>query len=241
MKVNKYFENINNKDNSVLIELYNNFNNKYFNNKLPTDLEIKWFRSKNSAGVAKAKFIKKRHKLDITEIDGISISNFRPLSKNKLNGLMLHEMIHIYLYTKNVVYTSGRDKVHGYEFLDKLKELQKQANFEIPLTEYSMEISDDIKSKTFDVLFYIDNKIAFSVYSKDYLIKNKDNLIKKWEYTLEQRRKRGENVKMLVYQSNDKYLLNYKCKRNLNTLTFYGMEKDKFNEFIKNAKKLYEF
>lgn len=239
MKIIKYneYNEIDIFNSKVLIDLYNKFNVLYFNSELPTDFDIRWIKSKVKGGVVNFSAFKKPQKLE--KINYLGISNYRPLTQEKLNGLMIHEMIHVYMCIKNIIYTSGLDKSHGYQFMDKLKEIQSKVNFTIPLTEDSYEINDHIKSKTFDILFWNNNiKKTFSVYPENYLKEHKNELIKKYEYTLNCIRK-TKKTDVLVVQSDDRYFLNYTCKRNLNTQTFFKIDDEKFEEILKNGVLLY--
>lgn len=239
MKIIRYneYDNIDFFNPKILIDLYNKFNVLYFNSELPTDFNIHWMKSKIKGGVVNFSAFKKPQKLQ--KINYLAISNYRPLTQEKLNGLMMHEMIHIYMCIKNIIYTSGQDKSHGYEFMNKLKELQSKVDFTIPLTEDSNEINEHIKSKTFDILFWNTNaKKIFSVYPENYLKIHKDELIKKYEYSLSIHRKTTK-TDVFVVQSNDRFFLNYTCKRNLNTQSFFRIDDEKFEEIMKNGVLLY--
>lgn len=241
MKKYKEFinENINIKSNQVLRDLYNKFNALYFNSELPDSLEIKWIASKKKGGVVHATYNPRtKHVISIVDL---CISNYRPLTDDKLNGLMLHEMIHVYLFHVNILTTSGLDKTHGVEFESKRIELEKLSGFIIPLVEDSMEIADHINEKTFDVLFYVvGGQILMSVFNKDYLLENKESVIKRFEYTLSQKRKLYSIAKIIVIRSSERDLLNYKCKRSLNNMTMYDINQNTLDMFMVSGELLYE-
>ena len=48
-------------------------------------------------------------------------------------------------------------KGHGKEFIQKLEEIQSKVDFKIPLTEDNMDVSDKIKTKSFDCISIIEN------------------------------------------------------------------------------------
>lgn len=232
-------ENINIQSDQVLRDLYNKFNILYFNSELPDTLTIKWVRSKRCGGVVRCTYNSRTK--TVLSIEYLCISNYRPLTDEKLNGLMLHEMIHVFLFHKNIVHTSGLDKTHGIEFKEKLKELEQTSGIVIPLMEESFDISDHIKSQNFDVLFYIVGKqILMSIFKFGYLEENKEDVIKKFEYTLSQKRKTS-TVSVIALHSSERELLNYRCKRNIKTMTMYDIEKEMFDRIKNNSEILYEF
>lgn len=103
MKIIRYNDNIDFFNPKILIDLYNKFNVLYFNSELPTDFDIHWMKSKIKGGVVNFSAFKKPQKLQ--KINYLAISNYRPLTQEKLNGLMMHEMIHIYMCIKNIIYS----------------------------------------------------------------------------------------------------------------------------------------
>jgi predicted SprT family Zn-dependent metalloprotease len=123
---------------------YNDFNKKYFDNKLPDDLEINFkLRRKNVFGEALREidpFTKEIKHLEI-RLNSI-IKNF---DEEYADGILLHEMIHIYQYITD---TYNDANPHGFSFLKIRKEIMEKGSPYIPLREIKSEM-DNIKFVAF--------------------------------------------------------------------------------------------
>ena len=131
-----------------LKKMYDEYNAAYFDNMLPNDLPIKWFKSKAVGGQVKATIIRPRHlKPTVLSINFLKISNLEKRTEEQTRAIMLHEMIHVELFVKGIVDTSGRDKSHGYEFQERKVELERIIGMSIPDTEEIGELSDEFAAQ----------------------------------------------------------------------------------------------
>jgi predicted SprT family Zn-dependent metalloprotease len=123
---------------------YNDFNKKYFDNKLPDDLEINFrLRKKYVFGEARCEIISLTKEIKHLEIRLNPI--IRNFDKEYAEGILLHEMIHIYQYITN---TYNEANPHGFSFLKIRKEIMKKGSPYIPTKENKFE-KDNIKFVAF--------------------------------------------------------------------------------------------
>lgn len=121
--------------------IYNTYNQLLFKDELPL-IPISIGKAKHSAASVSFTVIRNRFRHidpNSIEICKLTYSNFYDRDVESVHGVIIHEMIHIWLAVNGQVETSGKDKSHGIEFTDKLAELQHRVNFKIPLTEDSSE------------------------------------------------------------------------------------------------------
>jgi hypothetical protein len=148
-----------------LPKMYSTFNKLYFDNELPTNLKVTWFKSKSVGGVASATYDKRTK--SFISINGIKLSSVLKRSKKHVVALLLHEMIHIWVYVQGIPYTGGRDKSHGWEFQDKKKEIERKSGIQIPDTEdiQDAELGDHLKGKTkrLGIIAYVKKDMGVSI------------------------------------------------------------------------------
>ena len=165
-----------NVDNFTLESSYEYFNNLLYNSELPSiNLGEKNYKNSFAKAIAFVRNPRARFPL-ITRIDGIYFSNQYKLDNESKTLFMIHEMIHIYLYTKGIVNTTGGDKSHGKEFKEELQRIQKFIAKEIPITEEArFEFTG--KGKNVDVLLYESSgKTYVSLWKPGILIEQLDIL-----------------------------------------------------------------
>lgn len=112
-----------------LSKLYDKFNKKYFNRELP-DIKIKWSNRRRSMGTVLAS---RNNTTGIITIKHLEISKHLNIDEDKLNALMVHEMIHVYIM--HTLQLNEKNGGHGTEFHKKLDELNRKTPFVIPATE----------------------------------------------------------------------------------------------------------
>lgn len=123
--------------------LYRDLNKKYFNGQLPI-VKTKWTNTRTKGGSVKALHYKKEDRI---EIKFLEISNHTVMDKDRLYGLMMHEMIHVFVL--GILQMNEPNGGHGFNFMMKHKELQQITPFDIPLTDdiSNAEISSHVKVK----------------------------------------------------------------------------------------------
>jgi len=172
--------------------VYNKFNREYFDKALPT-IKLQWSgKLKVAVGRAMVTYVPiapligrkiKRSKWDKYDTEmkvsdvkinmdslKIQLSTQNDLSKEDVDTIMLHEMVHILLYTQRKLQSHhGSSEFDGWIF--KLREL---TGYEIPLKESTFKRSPKLAAKQGLVaVFHSPNgDLGLSLYSKN-LIKNK--------------------------------------------------------------------
>ena len=152
------------------MNLYREFNKKYFNNKLNEyPIVVKSLKrlaaSVNSIGV--------RNKPETWIIKNIIFSNQLEYNEEEIKGIMLHEMIHVKLIEEQRSEFGGQ---HGLFFKQELEDLQKKVSFKIPVTEditYKF-VSKDVKAKNVIAIFLntMHSVSVFDIKLKDIIIDN---------------------------------------------------------------------
>ncbi len=216
-----------------LQSLYSGFNKRLFNNELPK-VPMKFNKSKRYGGEVVYSITKNK-------ITNFIISTLIEYEEDEFYGLFLHEMIHVYLFNKGILKTSGKDKIHGKEFMDKLKELEKKSKFKIPVTEdvTHKKISVKNKEKMFDILLIYDknkNDYGILVFKDGYLKDKKIELNELYKNMLAAR----PEFKISAHKSNNLNLLKYPTKRNFKNLPPFVIDNDTVKQIIKSGKKLYD-
>jgi hypothetical protein len=123
-----------------LQKMYMTFNKIYFDDELPKDIPISWYRSKKLAGEV-AVAVRGR---EVVGVGHLKISNVLEREKKSVVAIMLHEMIHVYV----AAVLKSRES-HGPEFEKKRKEISRKSGIDIPKTDAmdSLGLSADLKEK----------------------------------------------------------------------------------------------
>lgn len=183
-------------------ELYDEYNEKYFNNELP-DIPLKTNRSRRTGGTVLA--YKNKATGDI-RIEHLTISNFFEKDEEALKKIMLHEMIHVYFLNKGII------EGHGARFERMRKELSEKSGIDIPRTEdvSAYGVSDDIKSKMLDLLIYKrgDDHSVY-LFKKDAIGDNLEDFVRGRKFMFNA----YPDIEIYGVQSDDRRLLKYPVKR----------------------------
>ena len=133
-----------------LMNLYREFNKKYFNNRL-NEYSIIVKSMKRLAASVNFKGIK--NKPETWVIQNIFFSNQLEYNEDEIKGIMLHEMIHVKLIEERMAEYGGQ---HGIFFKQEKDKLQKLVPFEIPTTEditYRSVSKDTMKNRNVIAIF----------------------------------------------------------------------------------------
>lgn len=142
-----------------LKKMYDTFNGLYFNNELPKDLSVSWYKSKTLGGEVSV-LVKKisKYKKEVVKVNHLKISNVMERSKKDLVAILLHEMVHVWVAVNNI-----HENMHGPAFEEKRKDIEKVSGISIPKTEAigAIGLSDKLKQKTKDVIVvvYVNKKM----------------------------------------------------------------------------------
>lgn len=219
-----------------LDDVYSDLNKKYFNGELPK-IPIKFTTSKIQGGYVD---LLRNTRTDEIKIVGMGISKFFKRDKDNFIQIMLHEMIHVALAYDGV----HEREMHGIMFKRKLREIEDKSGITIPLTDsVDNVVSDDVKSKTVDVLLIAHNRSS-----------NGENHIQ-WtvspflvdvihKYILNGHTLKQSGRTTFVVRTDDRMLLKYPVSRKLEktyNIKYYKINIDDAMRILDQGIGLYEF
>lgn len=168
-------------ENFDLQSAYDFFNKKLYNNELPKIL-LGYKAMKNKAGIAGAKVLKSGRNVKVLSVDYIYLTSSYKFSNERKLGTFLHEMIHIYLFSKGIWNTSGINKSHGKEFVEEKERLDKILNTEIPLTENILDCDFKGNGRLVNVILInneVKNQYFIGVFNQNIDVLSKEIFVKK--------------------------------------------------------------
>lgn len=163
---------------------YNDFNQKFFAGELP-DIPITWSNRKGVGGLVSYRFkakpgtpVRQKHARrnygDYELIPGtmkMTISRNFLRDEGSLDGIMLHEMIHVYM--ASIAGLIGEQ--HGPNFMKMLRELSTRSGIDIPLTDDTSDyvINPENKIKEFVVMLVrkSNGDVSYGIINKNTIMK----------------------------------------------------------------------
>jgi SprT-like family len=126
---------------------YEHFNHLLFGGTLPK-IPITWTKDlKHASGRVVARATDRWTQTPVPGTIRMEVNALFRSSEERLNGIMVHEMIHVYFFA---IKNDGRES-HGAGFKAKLAELQPKCDFTIPLTDDVTELEVDSGVRMSDV------------------------------------------------------------------------------------------
>lgn len=216
-------------DNVNLRKEYNKLNQQLFDGELPT-IPLKWSMSKKDGG----KVIANGNAKDPSswKIKHLEISLFIEKNYKEFLGTLAHEMIHVLFFHKGIMDIGGQ---HGIKFRSKVAELNKKADFKIPISDdwTTKKISKDVQGKDVAVFTRIESgKYFIQVYA----VKAMPEVLGKYKQYPDSWKKGKE---LGVFISNDRDLLKYPVKQKYSTsgrIAWYPIEKEFYERLRKGGK-----
>ena len=140
-----------------LKRLYDKYNELLFNNELPNNFKFKWTNTRKSVGLVRSVGLRKETKdgyiMKNENISSFEISKEFNLSGDKIDGIIIHEMIHVWQIVKKLPYIGGD---HGKYFMEKRDEIISKG-YDIPLTGECIDFVGDLMKKSKDFLYIVLN------------------------------------------------------------------------------------
>jgi hypothetical protein len=130
---------------------YHYYNQTLFNHQLP-DVPIIVKPRKGFSGSASGKVtVKDGVRTLVPNSMSIKICNLYVRDETELDGILIHEMIHIFMFVKGLF-----KETHGSNFMAVLNKLQSTVDFKIPLTDHHKDPvkNTEIKIKPLMVILY---------------------------------------------------------------------------------------
>ena len=213
---------------------YHKFNNKYFDGELPSNLKLKWNKSKRVSGDARA---------TINQITGvitpttINISTYFKLDEESFTSTLIHEMIHVWNYVHN------RNENHGPFFRAKARELSSKAGVKITLTDTSeREVAEDTKLTDYVALVWGDGKLDRLTIFFAGSYKKSRMVLDRWaEERANAAALIGSDFVAEFWLTNSKDLARYKANRTVNRFGYYALPSSVYASIRQSGKKISEF
>lgn len=235
-----------------LKKLFKNLNREYFGGQCPSNTKTSWSgKLKSAVGnatvsykggkVRKNKFAAYMQEIPVADVTidtssfAIKISKSFDLSMEDTTAVMLHEMLHIYLYSKNKI----GDHHSSPEFKREIKRLQDQSGLNVPYKESNFKPSPKLSAKEgyIMVIKYDGGKYGANTFSNNF-INNKWLLISE---TLSRWPSRSARVNEIeIYKATDEIVSKLTPKRSLKKLTWEEIEEEKAMNIRKKGKLLFK-
>lgn len=207
--------------------IYNKYNQSHFSGALP-DIPVFFSNMKTKAGEFRSIVKRKKYcrpKLD--SIQGVFISSFYHFDDLTIERVMLHEMIHVDLAIKGIIDTSGPDKHHGYEFEDRMQELNQQLPFEVMKkttdAQQFMPKSSTTRSYPVAIITFSDEGRGIISFSENYWSANADKI---HNYLKEALSRDITMVSIKLGHTTSVATKSFKAKRSLTSLEIYTLNDD---------------
>jgi len=210
---------------------YASFNSLYFDGKLP-NIKLKWTNSSKLAGEVRVKYFvtmfKGKKIINSFEHLHLGISKYYIRDDGDIDGILLHEMIHVYLDTVGIHEGYNGIKHHGKEFMDKLKVVEKKSKIKISLTDNLPKAKLSKVADVGVVLAKTDKGYVIAVINKTTYNKNKDSLVSptRWSF--------GNSLKSFRsgIVSND-LIGDYPVQRSVKNVGFYDVSAEVGDKLMK--------
>ena len=160
-----------------LKKMYTTFNKLYFNNELPNDFPISWYKNKRLGGEVAVVVKGRGPSREVVRVGHLKISNILERDKKSVVAILLHEMVHVY-----VAAVLRSVEHHGPEFEKKRKEISKKSKIDIPMTDAmdSLGLNSTLKEKKKNhlIVLYVNKQMGAYVHLYTESVKNqKDEII----------------------------------------------------------------
>lgn len=170
--------------NANLIKKYNYYNSLLFNNELPK-IPITYAKMKHAGGKVEYGILritpqaKKPDRGDkfygcilVPNSLRMKISDTQIRSEQELNGIIIHEMIHVYFASRNE-FGIG----HGYKFINMAKKIENIVGFDIPLKDEidvdNMTLNDQRNFKpVYVIIKNVGSHYNFGIFNISFVEKN---------------------------------------------------------------------
>ena len=217
-------------------KMYDEFNTKYFEDKLPKDLPIELKSMKGIGGAAWRELERSTGTQRPTKIQITTRFKRDPLDFAKI---LLHEMIHIWFYAlypntrdyKRVF--AGADGGHNHVFMKKLEDISKASGIEVPRRD-ELENVELLKkvTKPFHYLLIDKGQFRGIIVAAESVMPCIERTLAAYFFL------RDKSIGMYYGTSKNEKLANYTMKRTCKNISSYVLKDEDFDMFMKDAKKL---
>jgi hypothetical protein len=179
-------------DNADLKRLYDDFNTRLFDGKLP-DIPVEYAKLKTVGGIVHTKVRRipgqmirslNRYSPESHEIVPgsmrLQISSIYQRAETAIYGLLIHEMIHVWVIAVEHDYNDD----HGPKFLAKRRQLSSVVDFDIPLTDSvtGLQLTTAATRKVGAILQSKPGKVTIAVMGEAYMREHLEAMKERWAY-----------------------------------------------------------
>jgi predicted SprT family Zn-dependent metalloprotease len=216
---------------------FDDINKRCFNNEVEK-IPLVWIKSKKVCGRTHATYYpaSKTYK-----VEKIEISYFYELDYEKFKDIMAHEMIHAYMYQKNIKEYGGSHGIRFKEWMDKLNKMGFNINIKDDAEFFKVSNDNELSSPVVVILIKDEknNNINFSIAlfqenfitdeTKDWIIKmfKRNNIYNHMKYYL------------TFIKSKDSRLKKFQVKRSASSFGTYTISEQFYNELMEQGDILY--
>ncbi len=208
---------------------FKELNKKVFKDELTLDFAIRWGKFKNRVGQV---LFDRMGNQEVNIIE-FMITDYYAMTKEQFEGIMLHEMIHVYIFQKGI-----RDNGdHGRHFQSMMQDINSKG-YNISKTENAedFKVSSKVTMKPLFALVIEWERAKF----KNLLVYNSHNSKDEDEFIeVLQRHARSQNEGMTLHwvESTNPYFRKFKIARSLKTALNrqYELDEKFYDEIVKDT------
>jgi predicted SprT family Zn-dependent metalloprotease len=217
---------------------YDDINKRCFNNELE-NVPLVWIKSKKVGGRTHATYYPV---LKTYKVDRIEISYFYELDYDKLKNILAHEMIHTYMFQKNIKEYGGSHGIRFKEWMEKLNKMEFNINISDDAEFFKISNENEL-GKPLVVVLIKDEKNSNINYSialfQENFITDETN---DWLLRMFKRNNIYSYMKyyITIIKSKDSRLRKFKVKRTASTFETYAINEQFYNELMEQGDVLYD-
>lgn len=232
-------------DNAALKQLYDAFNTRLFDGKLP-DIPIEYAKLKTVGGIVHTKIRRipgqmirslNRYSPETHEIVPgsmrLQISSIYQREEAAIHGLLVHEMIHVWLIAVEHDYNDN----HGSKFLAKRRQLASQVDFNIPLTDSvtGLQLTTAATRKVGAILQTKPGKVTIAVMSEAYMREHLEAMKTRWAHFV----KHVDKIEFIITHGKLEAVYPIQRKKQFSDIGFYIIkDQSLLDEALANAEVL---
>jgi hypothetical protein len=247
MRFHELFEAVLTHDNAALKQLYDAFNRRLFDSKLP-EIPVEYAKLKTVGGIVHTKVRRipgqmirslSRYSPATHEIVPgsmrLQISSIYQREETAIHGLLVHEMIHVWVIAVEHDYNDD----HGPKFLAKRRQLASMVNFDIPLTDSvtGLQLTTAATRKVGAILQTKPGKITIAVMSEAYMRQHLEAMKERWTYFV--KHKYADDIKFIITHGKLESVYPIQRKKQFSDISFYIVkDQSLLDEALANAEVL---
>ena len=222
-----------NSDKYNLNKTFIDLNKKVFNNELKLDFPLRWGKTKNKVGHVVINTLGKEE-VSILEF---MITNYYNMTLEQFESIMLHEMIHVYIFQKKI----KDNNIHGREFNKKMDFINSKG-YNVSRTEDPREFEIDTETVSNEELQAIIIEYEKTSDMDIIIFKqiNSGEEMAFYEVLKNNARSMGEGITLSFLTTSNPLLRKYKIARSLKTALSrqYALYPDQKKELQKDINRV---